>query len=250
MREKLQVVLGFKITKNKEDGVELFKAIKSTVFRFDNKCNIYVATANIISHFWQNLIDDAKEHGAMFGLHIELLKTVAANPLSPTYDEKALKEELHNGLTQGWNGYPNSIKEAYMMICKRQDQDTPKIPTKTQLAFLTKGGGGGEEDEEKEIVLPAGGGKVRPYIKCNKCGKKRHYTNKCPDLFLPKNKETGISAFIIDDDELGGEDSSGENEFIFLTAKHKMVNKNMLLLNNQSSTNIVCNRQYVTNISK
>eukprot|EP00957_Ditylum_brightwellii_P001237 96961-Ditylum_brightwellii.AAC.1 len=101
------------------------------------------------------------------------------------------------------------------------------------------------------MVLLAGGGKVRPYIKCNKCGKKGHCANKCLDLSLPKSKDTGLSVFIIEeDDELGREDSGGENEFIFLLAKHKMVNKNMLLLDNQSSTNIMCNRQYVPNIKK
>eukprot|EP00957_Ditylum_brightwellii_P016148 1215922-Ditylum_brightwellii.AAC.1 len=65
------------------------------------------------------------------------------------------------------------------MIYKRQDQGTPKITTETQLEFLAKGRG--EEDGEEEIVLPTGGGKVRPYITCNKCNKKGHYANKCPD---------------------------------------------------------------------
>eukprot|EP00957_Ditylum_brightwellii_P101967 7771956-Ditylum_brightwellii.AAC.1 len=86
MREKLQVASGFKTTENEEDVMDLFKAIKSTLFRFDNKCNIYVVTANIISHFWhfyqsrdmtnivyfenfKNLIDVAKEHGATLILH-------------------------------------------------------------------------------------------------------------------------------------------------------------------------------------
>eukprot|EP00957_Ditylum_brightwellii_P005001 381405-Ditylum_brightwellii.AAC.1 len=79
--------------------------------------------------------------------------------------------------------------------------------------------------------------------------KKGHYANKYLDLI--KNEEKGVSTFISkEEDELGGEDSNVRNEFIFLSAKHKMVNKNMLLFGNQSSTNIMCNRQYVTNIRK
>eukprot|EP00957_Ditylum_brightwellii_P027068 2046528-Ditylum_brightwellii.AAC.1 len=43
------------------------------------------------------------------------------------------------------------------------------------MVFLTEGQG--EKEGEEEIVPLAGGGKVRPYIKCNKCGKKGCYAN-------------------------------------------------------------------------
>ena len=39
MREKLLTVTRFKTTKSNEDNMELVKAIKSTLFKFDNKCN-------------------------------------------------------------------------------------------------------------------------------------------------------------------------------------------------------------------
>eukprot|EP00957_Ditylum_brightwellii_P202879 15332187-Ditylum_brightwellii.AAC.1 len=107
----------------------------------------------------------------------------------------------------------------------------------------------GDGDPEEEIVSPAGGSKVRPFICCNKCNKKCHYANKCPGLL--KNKEDKMSVFIIDkEDDPKDEDSDGKNEFIFLPTWHKTVNKNMLLLDNQSSTNIMCDRKYVTNIRR
>eukprot|EP00957_Ditylum_brightwellii_P198603 15136727-Ditylum_brightwellii.AAC.1 len=140
MNEKLKAALGFETKENDKEVVELFKVIKSTVFQFDNKCDIYVTTANMISCFWwfyqardmanivyfkkiRNLINVAEEHRATLGLYMDLLKIVAANPLASTDDKKAatkakffgrvfilkvyqfhcqkLKKEFHNGLNQG-----------------------------------------------------------------------------------------------------------------------------------------------------
>eukprot|EP00957_Ditylum_brightwellii_P023849 1799117-Ditylum_brightwellii.AAC.1 len=47
-----------------------------------------------------------------------------------------------------------------------------------------------------------------------------------------------------------GHNSNNNNKFILLTNKYCGVNKNCLLLDNQLSTNIMCNRKYVTNICK
>eukprot|EP00957_Ditylum_brightwellii_P061043 4633654-Ditylum_brightwellii.AAC.1 len=48
-REKLKIVMDFDTIANKENAIDLLKAIKSTVFKFDNKCNIYVAMGNVIN---------------------------------------------------------------------------------------------------------------------------------------------------------------------------------------------------------
>eukprot|EP00957_Ditylum_brightwellii_P116001 8849508-Ditylum_brightwellii.AAC.1 len=135
------------------------------------------------------------------------------------------------------------------MICKSRNNSAQRIAVESQLAFHVKGKGTGDKETKEEVVPPAGGGKVRPYIQCNKCNKKGHYANKCPEVL--ENKEEELSAFIIKEDkDPNNKDSDGGNEFIFLTTHHKTVNKNMLLLDNQSSTNIICNRRYVTNTRK
>eukprot|EP00957_Ditylum_brightwellii_P075563 5743001-Ditylum_brightwellii.AAC.1 len=52
MRKKLKTVTDFATTADEENMIGLFKAIKSTVFKFNNKCNIYVAMENVINRFW------------------------------------------------------------------------------------------------------------------------------------------------------------------------------------------------------
>eukprot|EP00957_Ditylum_brightwellii_P162382 12365435-Ditylum_brightwellii.AAC.1 len=60
--------------------------------------------------------------------------------------------------------------------------------------------------------------------------------------------EKAISAFGIDYKK-GEEYKSGHhNKFIYLTSKHKRVSRDWLLLENRSTTNIMCNFKYVKNI--
>eukprot|EP00957_Ditylum_brightwellii_P057286 4341628-Ditylum_brightwellii.AAC.1 len=68
-----------------------------------------------------------------------------------------LKEELHNKLARGWNGYPESVEKAYTMLYKRRDNDTPRINIELRLAFHAEGEGSEEEESGEEIVPCAGG---------------------------------------------------------------------------------------------
>eukprot|EP00957_Ditylum_brightwellii_P034531 2618366-Ditylum_brightwellii.AAC.1 len=118
-----------------------------------------------------------------------------------------------------------------------------------QSVSHVEGEGRGDGEPEEEFVPLAGGRKVQQYIHCNKCNKKGHYTYKCPELLKKREKE--VSAFIIDkEDNPNNQDNDGRNEFIFLTTCYKTVNKSTLLLDNQSSMNIMCNWKYMTNIRK
>eukprot|EP00957_Ditylum_brightwellii_P006490 491762-Ditylum_brightwellii.AAC.1 len=188
---------------------------------------------------FKHLVNVAEKHGANLGLHQGLIKQVAANTNAPTQEEKdeskanflgrifilkvccfryqKLKEELYNKVAQGWNGYPDSVEKACTMLCERRDNGMPRITTESQLAFHVEGKGGHNEGGEEEIVPPTGGGKVKPYIRCNKCNKKGHYINKCPNLI--KEKEEEVLAFIIKEEEdPHNNNSDRENKFIFLTA--------------------------------
>eukprot|EP00957_Ditylum_brightwellii_P150784 11480905-Ditylum_brightwellii.AAC.1 len=80
---------------------------------------------------------------------IELLKAIKSTVFSK------LKEELHNGLAQGRNGYPDTVDQAYTMICERRDQGTPRIKTDPQLAFHADGRD--PQDGEEEILPPTEG---------------------------------------------------------------------------------------------
>eukprot|EP00957_Ditylum_brightwellii_P172698 13146843-Ditylum_brightwellii.AAC.1 len=167
MWENFKTVNKYATLSTKEDVIE-FCAIKSTFFQARDMSNIMYFKK------FKNLIKVAEEHGVNLELHTGLLNKEASNPDNPIEEEIELTKgkffELHNGLTQGWNGHPNTVDQAYTMICKCQDSGTPKIQNEPQLAFHADGGGGDEDDQE--VVSPAGGGKVRPWTKYNKCEKR------------------------------------------------------------------------------
>eukprot|EP00957_Ditylum_brightwellii_P069656 5289900-Ditylum_brightwellii.AAC.1 len=146
MREKLQTMNRCNTISDRENVVDPLKAIKSTVFRFDNKCDVYVAMGNIK---YKYLIEVAEEHRANIGLHLELLSQEAENVNAPMEEKKKLQRER-------WNSYPNSIKQAYTMICERRNHGTPRVGTESQLAFHARGDG---EEEDEEIFPLAGGSK-------------------------------------------------------------------------------------------
>eukprot|EP00957_Ditylum_brightwellii_P161762 12316214-Ditylum_brightwellii.AAC.1 len=52
MREELKKVTDFATKMEEENIVGLLKAIKSTVFKSDNKCNVYVAIGKVTNQFW------------------------------------------------------------------------------------------------------------------------------------------------------------------------------------------------------
>mmetsp|Transcript_20898 Transcript_20898/g.30720 ORF Transcript_20898/g.30720 Transcript_20898/m.30720 type:complete len:218 (-) Transcript_20898:420-1073(-) len=53
MREKLRTVDNFETFSAEENVRELLKVRKSTILKFDNKCDTYVAVGNITSQFWR-----------------------------------------------------------------------------------------------------------------------------------------------------------------------------------------------------
>eukprot|EP00957_Ditylum_brightwellii_P125853 9593796-Ditylum_brightwellii.AAC.1 len=104
MQEKLWTTNAHDTFSDKEDVIELLKAINCTIFKFDNTCNIYIAMGNIVNRFWhffqargmsnivyyekfKNLIKVTEEYNAIIGLHPELLSKEAADSRAPTEDE-------------------------------------------------------------------------------------------------------------------------------------------------------------------
>eukprot|EP00957_Ditylum_brightwellii_P130219 9933598-Ditylum_brightwellii.AAC.2 len=96
---------GFDTIADQENVIDLLKAIKSTVFKFDNKCDVYMAMENTVEQFWRfyqargmtnlvylekfkNLVKVAEEHGANIGLQPGLLSQEVLDANSPTDDKK------------------------------------------------------------------------------------------------------------------------------------------------------------------
>eukprot|EP00957_Ditylum_brightwellii_P029981 2269403-Ditylum_brightwellii.AAC.1 len=124
------------------------------------------------------------------------------------------------------------------MICKQHEHNMPKVETEHQLMFNDNGKI--DQEDNEEVVPPAGGGEVRPWIKCNKCNKRGHYTNKCHWDKIDQE----VSAFGIEGSNNKGYCGSNNNVFIYLTVQHRGVNYNWLLIGNQSTINIMCSRRH------
>eukprot|EP00957_Ditylum_brightwellii_P114240 8709676-Ditylum_brightwellii.AAC.1 len=83
--------------------------------------------------------------------------------LAHTFLKKACKiryrkllDELHHGIHQGRNGYPDTIEAAYTMICECKDMSSHHgVGDNHHMSLLAAGGGGGKG----KIVLPANKGR-------------------------------------------------------------------------------------------
>jgi hypothetical protein len=79
-------------------------------------------------------------------------------------------------------------------------------------------------------------------ITCHKCGKKRHLAWECKSKNEPEQVHANMEEEDTDEDK---------NENLFMQHKTKgVVNKNYLLLNNQSTVNQIANPDLLTNIRK
>eukprot|EP00957_Ditylum_brightwellii_P094499 7195342-Ditylum_brightwellii.AAC.1 len=111
MQEKLSTMNGFDTILDQENIVNLLKAIKSTVFKYNNKCDVYVAMENIVGQFWRfcqardmanldylekfkNLVAVAEEHGANIWLHLRLLNQEVVDVNSLIDDEKEVMKGI------------------------------------------------------------------------------------------------------------------------------------------------------------
>jgi hypothetical protein len=85
-------------------------------------------------------------------------------------------------------------------------------------------------------------------VKCYNCQKKAYYARDCPDKKADGKGGKGIVLMVGDD--ASGEDnesSSDCEDFSFHQSKDS-VNKNWILLDNCSTTDIVCNKKLLSNI--
>ena len=170
-----------------------------------------------------------------------------------------LSEELENDFTRGRDDYPHDLVQAFRLLNEYKNWNPRQvIPETSGVAFAQKGKQGRPvEDWHKDVL-------------CHHCQEKGHIKPNCPQLLendvaitpitptptstiTPKDKtktpkvtfaQHGIEADEIEDDE--------EANFGFCTTNLQTVKKlnlkNMVLLDNQSTVDLFCNRALVTRV--
>eukprot|EP00957_Ditylum_brightwellii_P153108 11654191-Ditylum_brightwellii.AAC.3 len=131
---------------------------------------------------FKSLVEVAEQHGGNIALHPALMKLDIPDDISKpdeqrvlrnktkdkflahTFEKKACKirygkllDELHHGIHQGRNGYPDTVEAAYTMICECKDTGLYRgAGSNHHMFFLAAAGSGGKG----KIVPPANGGRL------------------------------------------------------------------------------------------
>ena len=179
-----------------------------------------------------------------------------------------LSEELENSFTKGNDDYPDNLVSAYHLINEYKNwQPRSTIPDPSGVAFAQKGGKKGKikpndknEDWQKEAT-------------CHKCGEKGHIHPNCPqndnddDPETPapsekpslkkkstEKKKPGVTfatevTFEAEEDE--AESQFAQYNYGFCTTTRGTIKlRQMILLDNQSTVDLFCDKNLVSQIQQ
>lgn len=131
---------------------------------------------------------------------------------------------LRNSFLDGHDNYPTTVHAAYNIL-QRQEADQPPL----QLA----------NDGVAFVNMGTDSGRNLDHIACFSCGRKGHYANDCPNQ--SDNQEQ---------DQDGVLAVTCGFAFSHLSGKSYYIPKTWVLLDNQSTINLFCNRELLLNIRR
>ncbi len=186
-------------------------------------------------------------------------QTLAIRFIRGTNDRyKSYLTHLRNTFLDGSDMYPETLDQAYNILQRREPDNMVIEQQGDGMTFANVG----------EQNNSSGNGKNKDHVICYDCGDVGHYANKCPKM-LPA-QPTGTASETKDgkDDQNGGnggrnqqgtncctvgivgEEVTGENkqEYSFYQSGGKHIPNTWILLDNQSTIDIFCNRSLLENI--
>ena len=171
-----------------------------------------------------------------------------------------LIEDLENSCTQGTNKYPADLTTAYKLLVNWKQDPRNQIQVVRQASTNNSNNRPGElvftnvgSTETGSHCLTTAGttntnattGNEYPSIRCYNCQRMGHYASSCPNEAVTRSEDAVqlLNAAVEEN-----EDESYSSEFSFLLGPEGKLPKWWILLDNQSTVNIVMNPKLLSNI--